>query len=55
MAYWAQSWVLHDHIFRDCEVYGMDSNFDIDLDSFNIAILNFDLNIFTSMNTVPLS
>lgn len=47
-----QSWMLHDHILRDSETYGMNSNFDRVLDGFSVAIINFELSSFPSKNIV---
>jgi hypothetical protein len=50
----AQSWVLQGHILRDNGICGMDSNFDNDLDGLCGMIPDFDVNSFTSKDTVPL-
>lgn len=49
----AQSCMLPDHILRDSGVYGMDLNFDRALDGHSVVIPDFDLNSFTSKDTVP--
>jgi hypothetical protein len=41
--FWAQSWVLEDHILRDNEVSGMDADFDNVLDGLHESWYNFDL------------
>lgn len=42
-----------DHILRDNWIYGMNSYFNTTLDDLSNMILNFDLSIFTSKDTVP--
>jgi len=50
----AHSWVLQDHILRDSEICGMDSDFDNVLDGLCGTIPDFDISNFTSKVTVPL-
>lgn len=45
------SWVLQDHILRNCEKYGMDFDFYRVLNGLSTAILDFDLSIFTNKDT----
>ncbi|KAL5703887.1 hypothetical protein ACHQM5_022381 [Ranunculus cassubicifolius] len=53
MASRARSWVLQDHILRDTGIYGMDSDFENDVDCLRITIPSFDLDSFTNKDTVP--
>ncbi|MCH94764.1 hypothetical protein A2U01_0015729, partial [Trifolium medium] len=49
----AQTWVLQDHILKDSEVCGMDSDFGRALDGLHEMIPSFDLSNFTRKDTVP--
>lgn len=50
----AQFWVLQDHVLRDNKIYDMKFDFDKALDGLMVAILEFDINNFTSKDIVTL-
>jgi hypothetical protein len=50
----AQCWILQDHILRDSgSVHSMDSDIENILDDLRDMIPTFDLDGFTSKDTVP--
>ncbi|GJT27036.1 hypothetical protein Tco_0907311 [Tanacetum coccineum] len=49
----AQSWVLQDHILRDCGICGMDDDYISSLDCLRDTIPSFDFSCFTNKDTAP--
>ncbi|KAK9052651.1 hypothetical protein SSX86_029281 [Deinandra increscens subsp. villosa] len=49
----AQSWILQDHILRDCGIVGLDSDYACALDCMRSSFPDFDLGGFANKDTAP--
>ena len=49
----AQSWTLQDHILRDSDICGMDTDYSCALDRLRDTIPDFDCSGFTNKDTAP--